>query len=225
VALVVLEDPVELAVRAASVVPEDPVGLAVRVALVVPESLVVQVALENRAVPVGLIVPAEAVLVQDPRPVLLAVALKTKSVIAAHHPDQVPLLEVEEDLAAAAAETTREPAAAEAVIAWEAADTVAVVAEAAVTEPAAVAEDAAGVAEDVAVAAEDAEDKGEVNDEETNENKNKYYDFAENFYGRYCDPYFLFVQHRGAGCAIGQDGCTCYSAAKPKGIRLTEASC
>ena len=95
---------------------------------------------------------------QDHRPALLAVALRTKSVIAAHHPDLVPLLAVEEDLAAAVAETTREPAAAEAVIAWAAADTVAVVAEAAVTEPAAVVEDAAVAAEDVAVAAEDAED-------------------------------------------------------------------
>jgi len=51
----------------------------------------------------------------------LAVALRTKSVIAAHRPDLVPLLEAE-DLAAAVAETTREPAAAEAVIAWEVAE-------------------------------------------------------------------------------------------------------
>jgi hypothetical protein len=52
----------------------------------------------------------------------LAVALKTKSVTAAHRPDLVPLLAAGEDLAAAAAETTREPAAAEAVIAWEVAE-------------------------------------------------------------------------------------------------------
>jgi len=51
----------------------------------------------------------------------LAVALRTKSVTAAHRPDLVPLLEAEEDLAAVA-ETTREPAAAEAVIAWEVAE-------------------------------------------------------------------------------------------------------
>ena len=63
-----------------------------------------------------------------------------------------------------------------------------------VTEPAAVAEDAAVVAEDAAVAAEDAEDNGTVDEEKTNENKNKYYDFAENFSGRFCDPYFLFVK-------------------------------
>jgi hypothetical protein len=49
-----------------------------------------------------------------------AVALRTKSVTTAHRPDLVPLLEAEEDLAAAVAETTREPAAAEAAIAWAA---------------------------------------------------------------------------------------------------------
>jgi hypothetical protein len=52
----------------------------------------------------------------------LVVALRTKSVTAAHRRDLVPLLEAEEDLAAAVAETTREPAAAEAVIAWEVAE-------------------------------------------------------------------------------------------------------
>jgi hypothetical protein len=50
----------------------------------------------------------------------VAVAPRTKSVTAAHHPDLVPLLAAEEDLAAAVAETTREPAATEAVIAWAA---------------------------------------------------------------------------------------------------------
>jgi hypothetical protein len=154
-ALVVPEDPVELAVLVALVVPavqEALVALespAVPVALVVPavrEALVVS---ENPAVPVALeLVPAEAGPVQDHRPAQLAVALRTKSGIAAHHPDLVPLLEAGEDLAAAVAETTREPAAAEVVIAWEAADTVA----------AAVVEDAAVAEEDAAVAAEDAED-------------------------------------------------------------------
>jgi hypothetical protein len=162
------EDPVVPAARVALVVPENPAVLvalvvpAVREALVVLESLVVLVALVvpavrealavsgNPAVPAALVVPAEAGLVQGHRPAQLAVALRAKSVIAAHHLDLVPLLEVEEDLAAAVTETTRVPAAAEAVIAWAAADTVAVAA-AAVTEPAAVAEDAA-------VAAEDAED-------------------------------------------------------------------
>ena len=51
----------------------------------------------------------------------LAVALKTKSVTGARRRGLVPLLAAE-DLAAAAAETTREPAAAEAVIAWEVAE-------------------------------------------------------------------------------------------------------
>ena len=145
------------------------------------------VVLENPAVPVELIVPVEAVPVQDHPPVLLAVALRTKSVIAAHHPDQVPLLAVEEDLAAAAAETTREPAAAEAAIAWAVADTAAVVAAVVQSRRrrrrrsrrrrwwTVVA---------AAVAAEDAEDKGTVDEEKTNENKNKYYDFVENFRDR-----------------------------------------
>jgi len=52
----------------------------------------------------------------------VAVALRTKSVTAAHRPDLVPLPAAEEDLAAAVAETTREPAATEAVIAWAAAE-------------------------------------------------------------------------------------------------------
>jgi len=231
VALVGPEDPAELAARVALVVPEDPVGLAVQAALVGPEDPAVLVALavpEDPAVQVALereLVQVEAGLVQGHRPAQQAEALRTKSVIAARHPDQVPLLAVEEDLAAAVAETTREPAAAEAGIAWEVADTVAAGVAEAGTEPAAVAEDAAVVAEDVAVAAEDAEDKGGVNDEETNENKNKYYDFAEDFSGRLCGPYFLFVNDHSARCAIGQNGCTCYSAAKPKRIRLTEASC
>ena len=138
-------------------VPENLVALA---ALVVPAG---QAALEN---PAELIVPVEGVPVRDHRPVLLAVALKTKSVIAALHHDQVPLLAVEEDLAAAAAETTREPAAAEGAIAWavadtaavvEAVDTVAVAAEAGVTEPAAAVVDAVAAAA-VAAAVEDAED-------------------------------------------------------------------
>jgi len=50
-----------------------------------------------------------------------AVALRTKSVIAARRRDLVLRLAAE-DLAAAVAETTREPAAAEAVIAWEVAE-------------------------------------------------------------------------------------------------------
>jgi hypothetical protein len=51
----------------------------------------------------------------------VAVRLRTRSVIAARRPGQVLLLTVE-DLAVAVAETTREPAAAEAGKAWEAAE-------------------------------------------------------------------------------------------------------
>jgi len=58
-----------------------------------------------------------------------AVALRTKSVTAAHRRDLVLRLAAE-DLAAAAAETTREPAAAEAVIAWVVVASAAVVAAA-----------------------------------------------------------------------------------------------
>jgi hypothetical protein len=157
-ALAVPEDPVELAVRAALAVSESPavpvelVVQAVREALAVSENPAVLVA---PAVPEGLL---ERELVQVAVPshprARLAEALRTKSVIAAHHQGQVPLLEAGEDLAAAVAETTREPVAAEAVIAWEAADTVAVVVVAAVTEPVV----AAAVTEAAAVAAEEEED-------------------------------------------------------------------
>jgi hypothetical protein len=152
VALVVSEDPVGPAVQVALVVSED---LAVQVALVVPEDLVEPVGLvvlEDPAEPavqespvapereLALVAvelehgPVVLVLVRGhPRAQLAVVALRTKSVTAAHRPDLVPLLEAAEDLAAAVAETTRERVAAEAVIAWEVADTVAVEA-AAVTE-------------------------------------------------------------------------------------------
>ena len=176
-ALVVPEDPV--VVRAALVVPEDPVEPVVRAALVVPEDLgepAVRAALvvsESPAVPVALeLVRAAAALVRGHPRARLAVALRTKSVIAAHRPDQVPLLEAEEDLAVAVVETTREPAVAEAVIAWEAAVTVAVAAAVTVAAAAvadiAVAEDAAAVA---AAAAADAEDKRRIDGEKTMKTK------------------------------------------------------
>lgn len=165
-----LENPVELAG------PENP---GVPEVLVVP---VVQVALENPAVPV---VQAEAVPVQNHRPAHLAVALRTKSVIAAHRRDPVPLLAVEEDLAAAVAEIMREPAAAEVATAWAVADTVAVAAV--VAEAAAVAGAVEVVAEEAAAAEEDDEDKGTVDEDKTNEIKNKYYDFVENFRDRLRD--------------------------------------
>jgi len=151
---------------------------AVPVALVVPAVLVV---LENPAGPEELIVLV-AVLVQNHRLVLLAVALKTRSVIAAHHPDRVRLLAVEEDLAAAVAEITPDPAVAEAAIAWAVA-AIAEAEEAAGTVAAVVAEVAVGaevVVVVVVVVAEVDEDKTTVHEEKTNEIKNIYYDFAEN---------------------------------------------
>ena len=173
-ALVVSEDPVVPAVRAALVVSEDPV--AVRAALVVPEdpaepvvpedleepavraALVVS---ESPAAPVELeLVRAAAALVRGHPRARLAVALRTKSVIAAHRPDLVPLLEAGEDLAVAVVETTREPVVAEAVIAWEAAVTAA-----------AAAVGGGAVAADAAAAAAGAEDKRRIDGEKTMKTK------------------------------------------------------
>ena len=154
----VSEGPVEPAVRAVS---EGPVEQAALVALVVWEDPVEPAVQESPAVPVALEParvavelehgPVAVVLVRGhPRAQLAVVALRTKSVTAAHPHDLVPLLEAAEDLVAAVAVTTRDPAVAEAVIAWEVvvtavaeagiavavaaaeADVVAVVAEAAV---------------------------------------------------------------------------------------------
>jgi hypothetical protein len=116
VALVVPEGPVVPAVRAALVVPENqvaPVGLAVQVA---PVALANRVALE--------VVPVVAVPVLDQ----VEAQRRTRSATAVHHRVQVPVLAAE-DLAAVV-ETTHEPAATEAVVAWAAVDTAA---EAAVT--------------------------------------------------------------------------------------------
>ena len=125
VALVV---PAALVASEDRVVPEDPVvreNPAVRAALVVSESPAVPVALELQTVPVAVLEreldQVAVVLVRDHLRARLAAALRTKSVTAAHPHDLVPLLEAAEDLAAVA-ETTREPAAAEAVIAWEVAE-------------------------------------------------------------------------------------------------------
>ena len=92
----------------------------------VQESPAVPVVLELQTVPVAVLEreldQVAVVLVRDHLRARLAAALRTKSVTAAHRPDPVPLLEAGEDLAVAVAETTREPAAAEAVIAWEVAE-------------------------------------------------------------------------------------------------------
>jgi hypothetical protein len=79
----------------------------------VPERVQVEAELE--------LVQVEAVPAQGQPRAQLAVALRTKSVTGAHRRGLVLRLAAE-DLAAAAAETTREPAAAEAVIAWEVAE-------------------------------------------------------------------------------------------------------
>ena len=112
-ALVVPEDPVE------PVVPEDPAEPVVRAALVVLENPVEPVVRAALVVPENPVEP-ELVFAQ------VAVARRTKSVTAAHHRGLVRL--AVEDLAVAVAETTREPAAAGAGVAWEAADTAAAVA-------------------------------------------------------------------------------------------------
>jgi hypothetical protein len=119
-----------------------PIGLAVA-GVVKPTDLVAA----ELGLPIGPGVVLELELVQ------VAVALRTRSVTAAHRPDLVPLLEAEEDLVAVA-ETTREPVAAEAAIVWAAAGTAAagaaadiVAAEVAVAAAAEAAEVAEGVAD------------------------------------------------------------------------------
>jgi hypothetical protein len=144
VALVVSEGPVEPAVQVPLVVSGDPVEPAVQ------EDPVEPAVQESPVAPERELVQVEAVLVLDRPRVRLAVAPKTKSVTAVHPHDLVPLLEAAEDLVAAVAVTTRDPAVAEAVIAWEVAVTA--VAEAGIAVAAAAAADVAVAAADVAVA-------------------------------------------------------------------------
>jgi hypothetical protein len=106
-------------------------GAELALALVVARELaLVQVAAELELVPV--VAELELVPVVAAVPVLghpraqLAVALRTKSVTAAHHRGQAHL--AAEDLVAVV-ETTREPAATEAAVAWAVADIAVVVAE------------------------------------------------------------------------------------------------
>ena len=140
---VVLADPVVLAalvapvVQVGLVVQEDP---AVVVALVVQEDPAVLVGLEHVQVE-AVLEHAQAAVEQErdlaeaaPEHGPVAVPPRTKSVIAAHHLDQVPLLAAVVDLVAVA-QTMREQAAAEAVIAWEVAVTVAAEAEAVINPP------------------------------------------------------------------------------------------
>jgi hypothetical protein len=133
------EDPAAPAVRAASAVPEDPAVPAVRAALVVPENQVAPAGLAVQAGPAELVaqvalaelelvrVAVELELVQaaerehaqvEAVPVLDRVEpqRRIRSATAAHHRGQVPVPKAEDS--AAAAETTREPAATEVVVAW-----------------------------------------------------------------------------------------------------------
>jgi hypothetical protein len=99
--------------------------------VVAPELAPVQVAVQAPVIVQGVAEPEHARVVAELERVpvaavlgrprgRLAVAPRTRSATEAHHRDLAPLLAAE-DLAAAA-ETTREPAAAEAVIAWEVAE-------------------------------------------------------------------------------------------------------
>ena len=136
-----LEDRVVPAVRAALVVPENPVapvGLAVRVApvgladpvgervLVIVPVVAEPALLTDRAVARALVIALEEV--REPErgqvvagPVLDQVEAqrRTRSATAARHRGQVPAPRVEDS--AVAAQTTREPVAAEVVVAWAAA--------------------------------------------------------------------------------------------------------
>ena len=214
VALAVPEGPVGLAVQVALAVPEDPAGLAVQVELVVPEDPAVRGALavsENPAVPVALVVPAEAVLVQGRLRAQLALPQRTKSVTANHHRGQVRLLAAEEDLAGVA-ETTRAPAAAEAAIAWAVADTAAVAvgtvaAVAAVGTVAVVAAEVAAVAAVVVAAVEDAGGKRNLNGENY-ENRTKHHDILENHHPR-CSHPRNWLPRAGIDRSAGEEGDCC----------------
>jgi len=150
-ALVVPEDP------AALVVPEDPVEPAVQESPVAPERELAQVAAELEHGPVVV------VLVRGHPRAQLVVALRTKSVTVAHRPGLVLRLAAEEDLVAAVAVTTREPAVAEAVIAWEVAVTAVAEAGIAVAEAAEAAVAVAVAA--VAAAEEEVGDKRVIDGE------------------------------------------------------------
>ena len=122
VALVVSEDPAELVARES---PAELVALEGPAELVGRESPAELVVLESPAEPVvpeRELVQVEAVPAREHPRARPAVALRTRSVTAAHRPGLVRLLEAAEDLVAAVAETTRERAAAEVVIAWEVAE-------------------------------------------------------------------------------------------------------
>jgi hypothetical protein len=141
---------VELALAQAAELERGPVVAELELARVA------ELELARVAVP-GLVRVAAVPVLGHPR-AQLAVALRTKSVTAARRPDLVPHLAAEA-LAAAVAETTREPVAAEAAIVWEAVGTVAAEAAASAGAEAeaaiAVVADAAAAGVVVVVGAED----------------------------------------------------------------------
>ena len=104
--------------------------LAVAPELVIVLAVAPELATDLAEVPVLEIDPGVAELALDPevapvrnlRHARLAVPAKTKLVTAVRHRGQAPLLAVAEDLDPVVVETTREPAAIEAVAAWEAAE-------------------------------------------------------------------------------------------------------
>ena len=126
------EDLVVPVARAALAVPEDLVVQVARAALVVPENLVVPAVRVALVVPVSRVVPEDPVVPESPvvlelAPaeaelglVRVAVAQRTRLGTAVRLRDLVRHLAAEVDLVVAAAETTREPAAAEAAAAWAA---------------------------------------------------------------------------------------------------------
>jgi hypothetical protein len=153
------------------------------------------------AVPELVQVAAELVLAQ------LAAALRTKSVTAAHRRDLVPLL-TGEDLAAAA-ETTRDPVAAEAAIAWE--------------RPAA-AEAGIAAEEEAATEAEAEEDAGGKIDERKIKTKPKHDDFIKNFSDRFRDSHLVLSRCCAARGARSQAR-RCVIAAGTEGVRHTATGC
>ena len=109
----------ELAIDPAVELEHGPVAVAVELVQVPAERERGPVAAELELVPV--VAELELVpVVVELELVPVVAALRTRSVIAAHHRGLVPALRVEDS--AAVAETTLEPVAAEAVIAWAAAE-------------------------------------------------------------------------------------------------------
>jgi hypothetical protein len=145
--LAIVQAAAELVLQAAELGTARVVGQELAIALVVERELAIALVVERE------LAIAQVVAELEPDPVVgqelaialvpagpepgpqrgrLAVALRTKSVTAAHHHDLVPLLAAA--ALAAAVETTRVPAATGEVVAWAVADIAVVVAEDAAAE-------------------------------------------------------------------------------------------